>query len=118
MRPTLLVLLALLAPFGSGCGLGSDDADPAVDDSDKRAVAMACLEEADVDARLDGEDAIVIGTGEDAPQIKFFLTSGEAEAAQFSGRAEGAEQIGQTLLYVRGGSGEVLLEIENCLAEL
>ena len=35
-----------------------------------------------------------IGDGADAPRIKFFLTAGEAEAEQFQGRGEGAEQIG------------------------
>ena len=36
----------------------------------------------------------MIGDGADAPRIKFFLTAGEAEAAQFEGDGEGAEQIG------------------------
>ena len=42
----------------------------------------------------DGKQEIVIGDGADAPHIKFFLTAGEAEAEQFQGRGEGAEQIG------------------------
>jgi hypothetical protein len=101
-----------------GCGLGSDDAGGGEDDSDKRAVALTCLDEQGVDARFDGEEEIVVGDGRDAPRIKFFLTAGESEAAQFEGNGEGAEQIGPALLYVNGGSDEVLKTVEDCLADL
>jgi hypothetical protein len=116
-RPTAVLPLVLLA-LAPGCGLGSDDAGGGVDDSDKRAVAMACFEERGVDARLEGEDEVVIGAGEGAPRIRFFLTSGESEAAQFQGKGEGAEQIGQTLLYVNRGSDDLLEEVERCLADI
>lgn len=116
-RPTALVPLLLLA-LVPGCGLGSEDAGGGADDSDKRAVAMACFEDEGIQARLEGEHQIVIGAGDGAPRIKFFLTSGQSEAAQFSGRGEGAEQIGQTLLYVNGGSDDVLEKVELCLADL
>lgn len=112
-----LILLALLP----GCGLGSDDAGGGDDDSDKRAVAMECFEQEGVDAHLEGEEGdeeILIGPGDDGPRIRFFLTSGEAEAAQFEGNGEGAEQIGATLLYVRDGSDELLETVELCLADL
>ena len=55
---------------------------------------------------------------DDAPRIKFFLTAGEAEAEQFQGRGEGAEQIGGTLLYVGDGSDDLLKPVEKCLADL
>ncbi len=111
--PALLGLLAL-----PGCGIGSDDAAPSEDDSDKQAAAMTCFEEEGIDARTDGEDEIVIGDGEAAPRIRFFLTAGESEAAQFKGEAEGAEQIGSALLYVGEGSDDLLENVENCLADL
>ena len=60
----------------------------------------------------------MIGDGADAPHIKFFLTAGEAEAEQFQGRGEGAEQIGGTLLYVGDGSDDLLEPVEKCLADL
>lgn len=113
-----LLPLLLLVAF---VGCGSDDAAPAEDESDKRALAMNCLEEANVSARLEGregEEEIVIGEGEDAPRIKFFLTAGESEAAHFEGRGEGAEQIGSALLYVGNGDDELLETVENCLADL
>jgi hypothetical protein len=119
MRRRLLLPTAAAALLAlPGCGIGSDDAGGGQDDSDKRAVALECLEEENVDARLDGEEEIVIGEAPDAPRIKFFLTSGESEAAQFEGDGEGAEQIGPTLLYVNGGSDELLETVERCLADL
>ncbi len=73
---------------------------------------MQCIEDAGIDdARLSGpedEQEIVIGDGADAPHIKFFLTAGEAEAEQFQGHGEGAEQIGVALLYVGNGSDDLL----------
>ena len=103
----------------SGCGIGSSDAGGGEDDSDKRAVALECLTESKgLDARLEGEDAILVGDGDAGPRIRFFLTSGEAEAEQFEGRGEGAEQIGNALLFTREGSEEVLADVENCLDEL
>jgi hypothetical protein len=82
-------------------------------------VALECLqEEKRLNAQLDGEDALVVGDPESGPRIRFFLTSGEAEAAQFEGKGEGAEQIGSALLFVRDGSDELLEDVEDCLADL
>jgi hypothetical protein len=107
--------LVVAAMVAAGCGGPDYDADP----NDKRAVALECLTETkDLDARLDGEDAILVGDSESGPRIRFFLTSGEAEAEQFEGRGEGAEQIGNALLFTREGSEEVLADVENCLDEL
>jgi hypothetical protein len=116
-----LSALALLLVALAGCG--SNDAGPADDDSDTRAVALECLtEEKGLDARLEGEDRIIVGEDENGPWIKFYLTSGEAEGAAFAGKAEGAEQIGAALLYVepevREDSEELLADVESCLADL
>jgi hypothetical protein len=110
-----LALLTAAAALVAGCGSPDYDADP----NDKRAVALECLTETkDLDARLEGEDAILVGSSDTGPRIRFFLTSGEAEAEQFEGRGEGAEQIGNALLFVRDGSEEELSEVENCLDDL
>jgi hypothetical protein len=114
----LFALLALAA--GPGCGLGSDDAGGG-DDLDDRSAALACLDEAGVDARVEGDEGkqeIVIGDGAGAPRVRFFLTAGEAEATQFQGNGEGAEQIGATLLYVGDGDDDVLEDVEKCLSDL
>jgi hypothetical protein len=112
----------MLAPaLLAGCSLGSEDAGGG-NDLDDRSATMVCLQDAGVDgARLagpDGEQEIVIGDSAGAPRIKFFLTAGEAEAEQFQGRGEGAEQIGGALLYVRDGSDDQLKPVEKCLADL
>jgi hypothetical protein len=117
-RRVLLPAAAAALLVLPGCGIGSSDAGGGEDDSDKRAVALTCLEDEGVDARFDGDEEIVVGNGRDAPRIKFFLTSGESEAAQFEGNGEGAEQIGPALLYVNGGSDEVLKTVEDCLDDL
>ena len=117
-RPLLLipVLVAALA------GCGSDDAAPAGDDSDTRAVVLACLtEEKGIDARLDGDEEIALNGNADRPRIRFFLTAGEAEAAQFEGDVEGAEQIGAALLFVEPEVNPktegLLKDVEDCLAD-
>jgi hypothetical protein len=119
--PVLLLSIALAPALLAGCGLGSDDAGGG-DDLDDRSAAMVCLEDSGIDdARLtgpEGEQEIVIGDGPDAPRIKFFLTAGEAEAEQFQGKGEGAEQIGGALLYTGDGSDDLLEPVEKCLADL
>ena len=121
VKRSLLPLLVAAALAGlPGCGLGSSDAGGS-DDLDDREATMVCLDDAGVDARLvgdPGKEQIVIGSGADAPHIKFFLTSGQSEAAQFEGKGEGAEQIGAALLYVGDGSDALLEDVEDCLADL
>ncbi|MBA3264010.1 MAG: hypothetical protein H0T69_16390 [Thermoleophilaceae bacterium] len=121
MKPSVLLLTLALVPVAlPACGLGSDDAGGS-DDLDDRTAAMTCLQDAGIDARLEGpegEQEIVIDGGANPPRIKFFLTAGEAEAEQFQGRGEGAEQIGGTLLYVGDGSDDLLEGVEKCLADL
>jgi hypothetical protein len=117
-RSLLLALLALAAL--SGCSIGSSDAGGR-NDTDDRTATMQCLTDAGVSARLNGpaeDQEIVIGDSANAPHIKFFLTAGEAEAEQFQGHGEGAEQIGGTLLYVGDGNDDELQPVEKCLADL
>jgi hypothetical protein len=114
-----LALLALAAAGLGGCSLGSDDGSPSGDDSDARAGAFACItEDKGLQARLHGDNAILVGDPERGPRVVFYLTSGQAEAAQFEGRGEGSEQIGSALLYVRDGSEEELEDVEACLSDV
>ena len=116
-RPLLALPLALLAI--SGCG--SSDAAPVVDESDVPGTALACLEYNEIAATREGEagNELVLEAG---PRIRFYLTAAEAEAAQFQGRGEGAEQIGSALLFVDPEvdpeTEEVLEDVEGCLADL
>jgi hypothetical protein len=112
------VCLACTAVLVAGCGLSGEEESTA-DPNDKRAVALECItEDQGLDARLDGNDRILVGDPATGPRIRFFLTGGEAEAEQFEGRGEGAEQIKNALLFVRQGSEEDLTAVEECLNDL
>jgi hypothetical protein len=108
------VLLAL-----AGCG--SSDAGGNVDKSDLPAVALDCLQQHDIAAQRAGKenDELLLDTGQ---KIKFYITADEAIAAQFRGRAEGAEQIGSALLFIdpetSPESDDLLHHVETCLANL
>jgi hypothetical protein len=118
MRASAAAGLCLLAFATAGCGLSSED-DQRTDPNDKRATALECLvEEKEIDARLLGRDAIQVGDPQTGPRIRFFLTGGEAEAQQFLGRGEGAEQIKSALLFTRKGSEATLEATEECLNDL
>lgn len=90
---------------------------------DKRGAALACIrDEKGIDAEAVGDKGIAVtaapsgGTGGEAvSRIDFFQSSLEAEGEQFEGRAEGAEQIGAALFYVRELPEQALVEIEDCL---
>jgi hypothetical protein len=116
-RPLLALPLVLLA--AAGCG--SSDAAPVVDESDVPGTALACLEENGIEAERRGENQneLVLEAG---PRIRFYLTAAEAEAAQFQGRGEGAEQIGSALLFVQPETDpemdDILHDVEVCLSDL
>jgi hypothetical protein len=118
----LATALALSSYLLVACG-GDDtsgSAPPPPDPNDKRGLALYCLEyEKEIQAKEVGENAIQVGDDpESDPRIEFFVTSGEAEGRQFQGNAQGAEHIGNALLFVREGSDELLEEIEACLQDL
>ena len=116
-RPLLALPLVLLAL--AGCG--SSDATPEVDESDKPGSTIACLDAKGVPAHVDGSDEneVLLDAG---PRVKFYLTAAAAEAAQFQGEGEGAEQIGSALLFVDPEvdpkTEDVLKDVEGCLADL
>jgi len=119
-RKTLVAAALALTLIAPGCGLGGDDdsirsAGP--NPNDKRGVALTCItREKQLPARLVGEKSIQVD-GPGAPRIEFFVSSGEAEARQFQGEAQGAQQVGAALLFVNQGDDEVLQQIEDCLAK-
>src|SRR5215213_825914 len=103
-------------------GCGSSDAGPSGDDSDPPAAALTCLEENDIAATREGGESgneLKLDAG---PRIRFYLTAAEAEAAQFKGDGEGAEQIGSALLFVDpetdAKTDDVLHDVEICLSDL
>ena len=109
-----------LVAASAGCG-GSDRprAATGADENDKRAAALECLrDEQGMAATPVGEDLIQVGDPRRGPRIRFFLTAGEAEAKQFEGGAEGSEQIGSALLFVRKGGEAELEKVEACLDDI
>jgi hypothetical protein len=118
----LAIALALSGCLLAACG-GDDvpaSAPPRPDSSDKRGSALWCLKyEKEIQAEEVDDNAIQVGDdSERDPRIEFFVTSGEAEGRQFQGNAQGAEHIGNALLFVREGSDDLLEEIEACLQDL
>lgn len=136
-RATLLAALCLLV---AATGCGDDDGPPSsrqptttaaeltptttapapgpattLEPEDKRGHALACIrDEKGMDAQPVGAKGIEID-GSDGPRVDFFQSSLEAEGEQFEGRAEGAEQIGAALFYVREAPERQLEAIEDCL---
>ena len=118
LRSLAAAALVATAAVSAGCGVSSGG-DTGTDPNDKRAAALQCLkEDKDVPAKLLGSDSIQVDGAKDGPRIRFFLTAGEAEAQQFLGHGEGAEQIKSALLYTREGSEDVLQSTEECLNDL
>lgn len=109
--------LALVATL-AGCSPGRAASGGGPNPNDKRGQALACLRADGLPALPVGDDRIVVGEGRGAPRIRYFTTSGEAEALQFKGGAEGAEQIGNALLWTGSASDRLLERIEACLDEV
>jgi hypothetical protein len=76
---------------------------------------VGCIHGKGLPAEKTGADAIAVGAGPRSPRIVFAATSGEAEADHVRPGAEGAEIIGDALLYVRSGSDAELGKLEDCL---
>jgi hypothetical protein len=114
-RAIALAAACALSVFAAGCG-GDGGGGGGDDAADKRGVAFGCItREKGMDARLEGDKAIQV-EGRNGPRVEFFVSSGEAEARQFQGEAQGAEQIGVALLFVNRASDEDLESIEDCLS--
>ena len=109
---TSLLVLPLAVAGCTGTKVGPNS-------NDKRQDALTCLNDRyGLDARLVGKDAIQIGDPRTGPRIRFFLTRGQAEGAQFEGTAEGTLQSGAALIYVRRNGDELLEKVEDCIDSL
>jgi hypothetical protein len=119
MRMRLALLAAACAVLATGCGTSAKTSGNGPAANDKRAAALDCVKnQQKLPVRPIGTDSLQVGDPATGPRIKFFLTNGEAEAAQFEGRGEGAEQIGPALLFVRKWADDQLAKIEKCLDDL
>jgi len=109
----VLGVLTAAGALLAGCGGSIDAHSGSTDVYDPRDGRLACLVEAGLPARKAPPNAIQVG--DRGPRIVFATTAGEAEAIAVGGRAQGAEQIGRALLFVRGAPEDVLGTIEGCL---
>src|SRR3954463_1924530 len=108
---TSLVLAAALTGCG-GTKVGPDS-------NDARAQALDCItQKHHLQAVLSGKDSIQVGDPKTGPRVKFFLTRGQAEAAQIEGTAEGTLESGAALIYVRANGDDVLEKVEDCIDSL
>jgi len=112
--------IAIAIALGA-CGSGGDTnpATPAAagappDPNDKRGVALQCIKEKGLEARMVGKQSIQVGAF-GGPRVEFFVSGGEAEGQQFQGQAQAAEQIGAALLFVNEATPEQLDDVEACL---
>jgi hypothetical protein len=114
MRTPLIACLALTA-LVAGCG----GAKVGPNSNEKRAEAVDCMQQKyGLDARMVGDDTIQVGDAGTGPRVRFFLTRGQAEGAQFEGTAEGALQSGAALIYVRRNGDDLLEKVEDCIDSL
>lgn len=121
-RALTIAAACAVALGAAGCGSGAkkpvasgSTPPPVPAKADKRGVALACLRDRErLPIKAVGEKTIEVG-GPLGPRIDFFQSSLEAEAHQFEGKAEGTEQIGAALLFVRNTSNGELAKIEDCL---
>ena len=82
---------------------------------DQRSIHVDCMKAAGIPVTKVGLTGLQIGAPPGGPTITFEPTAGSAQQAQISGSAQGAEVIGNALLYPNAGSDAELTGIENCL---
>jgi hypothetical protein len=83
---------------------------------DPRAKHVACLQQQKIPVAEVKRTWLQIGAPPSGPIVQFDPTPGAAQEAQISGRAQGAEVIGSSLLYPMQASDKELSVIEKCLA--
>lgn len=118
MRGSLLATAATAATAAllSGCaGDVPTGKNHATRPYDPRDSVLGCIRGKGLDGQKSGADAIAVGAGAGRPRIVFAPTSGAAEADHVRPGAEGAEVIGDALLYVGRGSDSELGKLEDCL---
>lgn len=84
---------------------------------DPRDDALTCIHKKGVAAHKVGAHRVRVGRSLARPLIVFTSSPQAAVTASLRGSAQGAEQIGDTLLYVNRGPEGVLSKVEACLDE-
>jgi hypothetical protein len=84
---------------------------------DPRTKSAACLQATKLPIVRVGATGLLVGAGGDQARVMFLPTPGAAQYAQISGGTQGAEAIGNALLYPQGMSDRHLKQVEDCLAK-
>jgi hypothetical protein len=84
---------------------------------DPRHKSHACLLNLKLGLVTRGRDDEYVGQGSDQAKIVFLPTPGSAQYAQISGTQEGAEVVGNALLYPQAMSESHLGKVEKCLSQ-
>jgi hypothetical protein len=76
---------------------------------------LRCIHRKHLRAERDRKGGIQVLPADRNPRVVFASTPGDATAAQIHGQAEGAEVIGNALLYVNEATDRTIKIVENCL---
>lgn len=112
--------LGAVAMLLSGCGAvahppqGRGRVDDPVTAAPHR---LACLLAHHLPARRVGMDEIQIGALPAGPTVKFTPSNSTAETFKVTGAAQGAEMIGNALVYPHQASDSELAQVEDCVAK-
>lgn len=116
MKASPLARILLCAAGVALAGCGSSDSASSGDEAspgDKQAITLECLLEEGFEARSVGPTIEI--DGPDGPRVEFNVSGGESETRAFKGEAQGAEQLGSTLLFVGPAGDRELEAIETCV---
>jgi hypothetical protein len=100
---------------GGGSSLGSAPGGGTLSAYDPVGRPLRCMRRQKLRAYRAGVGAIQVAPKATGPRVVFASTTGDAQAAQIHGQAEGAEIIGNALLFVRSASDGVIKIMEKCL---
>ena len=112
--------LGAVAALLSGCGAVTHPPQGRGRIDDPRTAApdrLACLLAHHLPARKVGMDGIQIGALPSGPTVHFVPSNSVAEALKVIGAAQGAEMIGNALVYPHQASDSELTQVEDCVAK-
>jgi hypothetical protein len=119
----LAVASGLAALALSACGSGGSSANRphgrgVIDDPrTTKNNHVQCLQQRHLQVKLVGNTGLQIGSAPSSATVVFEPTPGSAQAGQIASRSQGAEVIGNALVYPNGASESDLSAIEDCLTK-
>jgi hypothetical protein len=116
-RSKLVGPACLAALVLAGCGSSAKPRAGRGVIDDPRALHVACLKQHHVPVVEVGQTGLRIGNGPGAATVTFASTPGAAQALQIGGSIQGAEVIGNALLYPNQAPDGELAQVETCLAK-